>query len=87
MFFIDSHVHLGQFYNQYTSPTELRNFLDSVGVERFAASSTTICEGDYEKVIAELNHSGLQVQRFLRYHGNEISYSNIHESSPLGMSR
>ena len=36
---------------------------------------------------AKLNHSGLQVQRFLRYHGNEISYSNIHESSPLGRSR
>jgi len=34
-----------------------------------------------------LNHSGLQVQRFLRYLGNEISYSNIHESSPLGWSR
>ena len=40
-----------------------------------------------DKHEAELNHSGLQVQRFLRYHGNEISYSNIHESSPLGRSR
>ena len=50
---MDFHIHLGQFYNQYTSPTDLRDFLDSVGVERFAASSTTICEGDYDKVIAE----------------------------------
>ena len=40
-----------------------------------------------EGIPIELNHSGLQVQRFLRYHGNEISYSNIHESSPLGRSR
>ena len=38
-------------------------------------------------IMAQLNHSGLQVQRFLRYLGNEISYSNIHESSPLGWSR
>lgn len=49
----DSHIHFGQFYDLYTSPTELKRFLDSVGVERFAASSTTICEGDYDKVIAE----------------------------------
>ena len=53
MRFLDSHIHLGQFYNQYTSPVELRDFLDYVGVECFAASSTTICEGDYDKVIAE----------------------------------
>lgn len=49
----DSHIHFGQFYDLYTSPTELKRFLDSVGVERFAASSTTICESDYDKVIAE----------------------------------
>lgn len=49
----DSHIHFGQFHDIYTSPTELRAFLDSVGVERFAASSTTICESDYDKVIAE----------------------------------
>ena len=54
MLLIDAHVHLGQFYGQYTSPVELKNFLDSVGVERFAASSTTICEGNYKKVIAEI---------------------------------
>lgn len=53
MSFLDSHTHFGQFCEQYTSPAELKNFLDSVGVERFAASSTTICEGNYEKVIAE----------------------------------
>ena len=46
MLLIDAHVHFGQFYDQYTSPIELRDFLDSVGDERFAASSTTICEGN-----------------------------------------
>ena len=49
----DSHIHFGQFYDLYTSSMELKRFLDSVGVERFAASSTTSCEGDYDKVIAE----------------------------------
>lgn len=52
--FIDSHIHVGQFYDIYTTPTELIQFLDSVGVVRFAVSSTTICEGNYEKVIAEM---------------------------------
>ena len=28
--------------------------MDSVGVEQFACSSTTICEGDYDKVLAEM---------------------------------
>ncbi len=50
----DAHIHLGQFYNQYTSPTELRTFLDSVGVGCFATSSTTICESDYDKVLHEI---------------------------------
>lgn len=49
----DSHIHFGQFYDLYTSPTELKHFLDTVGVKCFAASSTTICEGNYDKVIAE----------------------------------
>lgn len=50
----DVHIHIGQFYNIYTTPTELRIFLDSVGVECIVASSTTICKGDYEKVIYEI---------------------------------
>lgn len=50
----DAHTHVGQFYDLYTSPTELKAFFDSVGVERFAASSTTICAGDYEKVMDEI---------------------------------
>lgn len=52
--FNDSHIHIGQFNDIYTTPTELIHYLDSVGVMRFAASSTSICEGDYDKVIAEM---------------------------------
>lgn len=50
----DFHIHIGQFYDQYTSPLELKDFLESVEVECFAASSTSICKGDYEIVIDEI---------------------------------
>ena len=50
----DAHIHVGQFYDIYTSPKNLVDFLDDVGVERFAVSSTTICEGNYMKVLREL---------------------------------
>lgn len=51
---IDSHIHIGQFYDIYTTSTELKNFLDSVDVEKCAISSTTICEENYAKVIEEI---------------------------------
>ena len=57
----DSHIHFGQFYDLYTSSMELKRFLDSVGVERFAASSTTICEGDYDKVMDKLKNNDSKV--------------------------
>ena len=50
----DFHIHVGQFYNIYTSPTELYEYLDSVGVNRFAVSSTTICIGNYSHVLEEI---------------------------------
>jgi len=51
----DHHTHIGQFYDIYTSPSELIRIMDSVGVEQFACSSTTICEGDYNKVLLEMS--------------------------------
>ena len=50
----DSHLHIGQFRDIYTSPQQLVDYLDSVGVGGFAVSSTTICERDYEKVLSEM---------------------------------
>jgi len=50
----DHHTHIGQFYDIYTPPSELIRFMDSVGVGQFACSSTTICEGDYDKVLLEM---------------------------------
>ncbi len=52
---IDSHIHVGQYCNIYTSPQDLLQLLDAVGVGRFAVSSTSICEGNYEKVLNELH--------------------------------
>ena len=52
---IDSHVHIGQYYHIYTSPQDLLQLLDAVGVEQFAVSSTSICEGNYDKVLNELH--------------------------------
>ena len=33
----DHHTHIGQFYDLYTSPSELMWVMDAVGVEHFAA--------------------------------------------------
>lgn len=51
----DAHIHVGQFYNIHTSPAQLLRFFDGVGVERYAVSSTSICEGNYRKVLYELS--------------------------------
>ena len=53
---IDSHIHVGQYYHIYTSPQDLLQLFDAVGVEQFAVSSTSICEGNYEKVLNELQN-------------------------------
>ena len=50
----DAHCHLGQFFDIYTSPKYLLDFLDSVGIEDFAVSSTSTCEENYNKVISEI---------------------------------
>ncbi len=49
----DSHLHVGQFYDHYTSPSELIELADRCGIDRFAVSSTTTCEENYKKVIEE----------------------------------
>lgn len=51
----DAHIHVGQFREIYTSPRELVDFLDNVGVNHFAVSSTTIWEENYEKVLSEIH--------------------------------
>lgn len=45
----DSHMHLGQYYDLYTTPKELDAFLEKVGIDAIAVSSTTTCEENFEK--------------------------------------
>ncbi len=51
---IDSHVHVGQFCEMYTTPREIVEIMDDMGVDKFALSSTTMCEEDYGKVCREM---------------------------------
>ena len=50
----DSHIHVGQFRDVYTSPEELVAFLDDVGVDKFVVFLTSIWEEDYDKVLHEI---------------------------------
>lgn len=51
---IDTHIHVGQFFNQYHSPTDIAQLANDVGIDYLAVSSTTMCDEDYEKVVAEI---------------------------------
>lgn len=65
----DAHIHVGQFHDIYETPADLVADLTRVGVSKFAVSSTTICEEDYDKVIKEIKElkvlCGEQVQPVL----------------------
>ena len=51
---IDTHIHVGQFYDLYHSPAEIARLADDVGIDYLAVSSTTMCEENYEKVVREI---------------------------------
>lgn len=51
---IDSHIHVGQFYDRYYSPSYISRLMHRVGVDYYAVSSTSMCEEDYMKVLDEL---------------------------------
>lgn len=50
----DSHIHVGQFYEDYTSPERLSEMMRRLSVDRYAVSSTTTCEHNHVKVIGEI---------------------------------
>lgn len=52
--FCDAHIHVGQYYDIYTSPKDLSVFLKKIGVDAIAVSSTTTCEENYDKVEDEI---------------------------------
>ena len=51
---IDTHVHVGQFYDYYFSPQYIIELMHTLGVNMFFVSSTTICEEEYEKSVCEI---------------------------------
>ena len=51
---VDTHIHVGQFYETYYSPTSIIKLMADVGVDYYAVSSTTTCEEDFEKVLHEI---------------------------------
>lgn len=50
---VDSHIHVGQFFDEYYSPSHISQLMADVGVDYYAVSSTSICEEDYERVLDE----------------------------------
>lgn len=62
---IDTHIHIGQFYNLYFSPSEVSKLLTCLGIDYYAVSSTTICEENYCKVIEE-------IQELISIDGNKV---------------
>lgn len=61
----DSHIHVGQYYDIYTTPSGLSIFLKKVGVDAVAISSTTTCEENFDKVISE-------IKQFQKYFGRNV---------------
>lgn len=51
---IDAHIHVGQFFHLYFSPSDIVQFADIANINYYVVSSTTICEENYEKVIYEM---------------------------------
>lgn len=52
---IDSHIHVGQFFGRYFSPSDISKLMADVGVDYYAVSSTTMCEENYTKVLDEMH--------------------------------
>ena len=52
---IDSHIHVGQYFDRYFSPQQISYLMKTVGVDYYAVSSTTMCEENYPKVLDELH--------------------------------
>ena len=51
---IDTHVHVGPFFDRHYSPTFVSQLMSSIGVNRYAVSSTFICEENYNAVVSEI---------------------------------
>lgn len=52
---IDSHIHVGQYYDYYFSPFDVHDLMEKSNVSHYAVSSTTQCEHNYQKVLEEFH--------------------------------
>jgi predicted TIM-barrel fold metal-dependent hydrolase len=52
---IDVHTHMGQFFKLYISPARLSSFMKQIGAEKYAVSSTSMCEENDQKVLDEFH--------------------------------
>lgn len=52
---IDSHTHLGQFFDLYFNAKQLSSFMERVGIGKYVVSSTTTCENNYHKILDEFH--------------------------------
>ncbi len=52
---IDSHIHVGQYYDYYFSPFDVHDLMEKSNVTYYAVSSTTQCEHNYQKVLQEFH--------------------------------
>lgn len=50
---IDSHMHMGQFFNDYFTAKYVYDFTRICEINKFLVSSTSTCENDIEKVLKE----------------------------------
>ena len=50
---IDTHIHVGQFFNLYFDPSAVHELMKHLDVDYYAVSSTTQCEENYPKVLSE----------------------------------
>lgn len=51
---IDTHIHIGQFNDLYFAPLTIHELMEQLNVDYYAVSSTTQCEENYLKVLAEM---------------------------------
>lgn len=62
---IDTHIHVGQFNDQYFAPLAIHELVEQLGVDYYAVSSTTQCEENYPKVLSEM-------KELIRLDGNKV---------------
>lgn len=52
---VDTHVHVGQFFDLYFAPSDIHNLMEQLQVRYYAVSSTSMCEENYTKVLDQLH--------------------------------